>query len=384
MKHPLKFVACVVAVLCAGFASMQAQSTQSSAATSSSPNAYIYVTNNPSGNTHQINGYKVATDGTLSSITGSPFDKTTNSLGALANTSHWFFASDGAFIYSFSIASNGALKRVSSVNAAQFYAFPGLVGQGLTLDHTGATLYSLALDGTGDNEFQFFSKNSNNGALTFFGSSDVNGAYGELAFTGNNQFAYGFGCFQDESHAYGFKRGSDGSLADLKLTVPIPSNPSGDYCLDAGASGPSSNLAVAMYLETSTHAPGPPAQLGVYTADSSGNLTTNSTAQNMPTTAVGTINDMEVSPSGNLLAVAGESGLQVFHFNGSNPITAYTGLLATHPITQIFWDTHNHLYGISRESGRLYVFTVTPTGHKQAPGSPHTLASPQGLAVLSK
>lgn len=384
MKQSLKFVACVVAVLCAGFASMQAQSAQSSAATSSSPNAYIYVTNNPSGNTHQINGYRVAADGTLTSIAGSPFDKTTNPLGAMANTTHWLFASDGAFIYSFSIASNGALKRVSSVNAAQYYAFPGLTGANLVLDHTGATLYALAGDGLGDNEFQFFNKNSNTGALTFFGSSEVNSAYGELAFTGNNEFAYGFGCFQDESHAYGFKRGSDGTLADLNLNVPIPSNPNGDYCLDTDAAGPANTVAISMYLETMAHPPIPPAQLGVYTADSSGNLTTNSTAQNMPTTAVGTINDMRVSPSGNLLAVAGESGLQVFHFNGSNPITAYTGLLATHPISEIFWDTHNHLYGISRESGRLYVFTVTPTGHKQAPGSPHTLASPQGLAVLSK
>jgi hypothetical protein len=34
-----------------------------------------------------------------------------------------------------------------------------------------------------------------------------------------------------------------------------------------------------------------------------------------------------MSPSGKLLAVAGTTGLQVFHFNGSNPIKPYTGLL---------------------------------------------------------
>ena len=89
------------------------------------------------------------------------------------------------------------------------------------------------------------------------------------------------------------------------------------------------------------------------------------------------------SPAGNLLAVAGEGGLQILHFNGSNPITLYTGLLATHSIQQILWDSHDHLYGIS-SSGRLYAFKITATGHKQAAGSPYAVTNPLAITVLSK
>jgi hypothetical protein len=137
-----------------------------------------------------------------------------------------------------------------------------------------------------------------------------------------------------------------------------------------------------MYLDTGS-GPQPPAWLGVYTADSSGNLTTNSTYQNMVTSEVGNLNQMVASPAGNLLAVGGSAGLQVFFFNDSNPITAYTGFLAEHPINQMSWDTHNHLYGIS-SSGRLYAFRVTTTGNKQAAGSPYSITNPQAITVLSK
>jgi hypothetical protein len=137
-----------------------------------------------------------------------------------------------------------------------------------------------------------------------------------------------------------------------------------------------------MYLQN-TEPTGPPAWLGVYSADSSGNLTTNSTRQNMPMTAAGQIFDMVASPAGNLLAVGGGSGLQIFHFNGSNPITPYTGLLAVHIIDQIRWDNHDHLYGISR-SGLLYAFKITATGHKQAAGSPYSIPFPRAVAVVSK
>ena len=119
----------------------------------------------------------------------------------------------------------------------------------------------------------------------------------------------------------------------------------------------------------------------------------------MPATAVGYSlgssarpNDLKMSPSGKLLAVAGLNGLQVFHFNAAGPVTHYTGLLATKNVLQCFWDNDNHLYAIesplsptgSLTSGKLYVFTITPTSYSQAPGSPYTIFSPSSLAVLSK
>jgi hypothetical protein len=384
MKHLVKLATCLMATLFTVMANAQVPSAEAGAASppSTTPSAYLYVTSNPISNSYQINGYSVASDGTLTTIAGSPFAKTSKRTYGVANTSHWLFESDGTYIYSFSIASNGALKKVSSVNAEQYYGLPGVAADYLALDHTGSTLYALAIDGIGDSEFQFFSKDSSTGVLTYFGSTATNAAFGMLTFTANNLYAYGFACFDASSYAYGLTRESDGSLNNLNLNVPVPTYPNGEYCLETAAADSANNLAVAMDLET-TGPPSPPAWLGVYTADSSGNLTTNSTSENMITAEVGAVNAMAASPAGNLLAVAGTAGLQVFFFNGNQPITAYTGFIAEHNISQIFWDNHNHLYGIS-PSGLLYVYTVTKTGYKQAPGSPHSLANPLALSVLSK
>lgn len=385
MKSSVTLAAFLIATFCCVTASAQLASTQGGIAqTTTSPNAYVYVISSPSSGTYELDGYSADSTGALTLLSGSPFWKTSKTLLAMANTSHWLFVSDGTYIYSFSIASSGTLKQVSSVNAAQHYGFSGLAGVYLLLDHTGSTLYALAEDGVGDNEFQFFSKNSTTGALSYFGSTGASVSYGYTAFTGNNLYAYGFGCIQDSAADYGFSRGTDGSLTNLNIDPPIPANPNGDYCPAGGVTAdPASDVAVPLNLETTTQPPSPPVWLAVYTADSSGNLTTNSTYQNMPTAAVGWLDSIVASPAGNLLALGGTSGLQVFHFNGSNPITPYTGLLAVHELSRLAWDTHNHLYGIS-PSGRLYAFKITTTGYKQASGSPYSITSPQAITVLSK
>jgi hypothetical protein len=104
----------------------------------------------------------------------------------------------------------------------------------------------------------------------------------------------------------------------------------------------------------------------------------------MPRVAVGSLTDLKADPNGKLLAVAGATGLQVFHFNGAHPIKHYTPLLATDPIDQIFWDSSNHLYAISSSASKLYVFTVTETKYRQAPGSPYSISGPISLAVVGK
>jgi hypothetical protein len=101
----------------------------------------------------------------------------------------------------------------------------------------------------------------------------------------------------------------------------------------------------------------------------------------MAKTSVVSVTDLSMSPSGKLLAVAGTSGLEVFHFNGSDPVTHYTTVLTHNEIDQMFWDNENHLYAISRTVGKLYVFTLTPTHYSEAPGSPYTISHPQNIAV---
>jgi hypothetical protein len=80
-----------------------------------------------------------------------------------------------------------------------------------------------------------------------------------------------------------------------------------------------------------------------------------------------------MSPSGKLLAVGGALGLQLFRFNGANPITSYTGLIGFGQFDQFRWDNSNHLYAINADTGHLHIFTITPTSVREAPGSPYTI-----------
>jgi hypothetical protein len=90
---------------------------------------------------------------------------------------------------------------------------------------------------------------------------------------------------------------------------------------------------------------------------------------------------MKISPLGNLLAVGGTGGLQLFHFNGAQPTTEFAGLLTTDTINEMFWDHANHLYAISQAGNKLYVFNVTAAAYHEAPGSPYTINQPLSLAV---
>ena len=104
---------------------------------------------------------------------------------------------------------------------------------------------------------------------------------------------------------------------------------------------------------------------------------------------------MNMSPSGQFLAVGGAAtlntgengkqtpGLQVFHFNGANPITSFSKVLTTAPIDAIRWDNNNHLYALSNATKKLYAYTVTSSGITAVPGSPYTIASaPNALVVV--
>jgi hypothetical protein len=122
--------------------------------------------------------------------------------------------------------------------------------------------------------------------------------------------------------------------------------------------------------------------LGTFTANAHGGLTTQSTYLNMPTTALSPVSTMSISPSGKLLAAGGQ-GFQVFHFNGSSPITDYTGLLqAGDSFEEFGWDRDNHLFALSGNA--LFVYTATPTSIKQAAGSPYSIPQASSLIVFNK
>ena len=227
--------------------------------------------------------------------------------------------------------------------------------------------------GISGNAILAFKKNGTTGALTFLGTTDSSNS-SPLSFLGNNQYAYNSNCINGNASWFAAHRNSDGTLDSFFINPPIPSNPSGIYCPLGVAADPANNLAVA--LQTGQNAP---TQLAVYTADISGNLTTNSTAANMPVVSeVFPFRMGSVSPTGNLLAVCG-GGVQVFHFNGSNPVTPYTHRLS-YNCGGLDWDKHNHLYTF--ENARVKAWRITPNFCTAA--SPYPMKMAAALTVLSK
>jgi hypothetical protein len=385
-----KVVVCLVATLCTGLALAEVPATQTGAADqvpSGSPIAFVYVSSSPTSNNYEINAFAVASNGKLTAVSGSPFR--VGFVAGMAVNPKYLFLTDAVYIYSFSIAPDGTIKQVASINAQQFNNPSNYGGpRYLFLDRSGANVYDTDLYCCGDdNALQFFNLEASTGELSFIGVTTATWSYYEpLSFIGNSVYGYASEC-SEYSDIYGFQRDDNGTLSALNINPLVPTAPKGySYCPNQIVGDSANHLAMALTPSNAYNSPGPPPppQLATYTADSSGNITTRSTRFNMPKTAIPVITDIAMSPSGKLLAVAGLNGLQVFHFNGSKPLTHYTGLLTLDQIDQVYWDNDNHLYAISQPSGKLFVYTVTPDSVSQAPGSPHKITQPQNIVVLSK
>jgi len=391
MTRYIKLVVCLIATLCTVVAFAQIASTQICASipapASRSRVAFVYVSSSPGNNNYEINAFTAAANGKLTPVSGSPFPADVQNM---AVNGKYLFGTNGIYIYSFSIASDGALKQIAAINAQQFNGYNCGGPVALFLDHTGVTLYDEDYYGNqcANNTYQFLGIDRSTGELSYLGATSAASPEFNvpLSFIGNNVYAYGSDCYHLYPTIFGFMRSSDETLADLNINPPIPAAKKGDfYCPNLTSADPTNHVAISVQpLNGSTWQPDGPAQLATYTADRSGNLTTKSTFSNMPKIAVKYVTDIRMSPSGKLLAVAGTAGLQVFHFHGSHPITHYTGLLTKDQVDQLFWDNDNHLYVISRSAGKVFVFTMTGTSVRQAPGSPYTITNPQNVVVLPK
>lgn len=350
------------------------------------PVAFVYVSSNPTGSTFEINAYAAAADGKLTPVPGSPF---ASAVTYLAVNGKYLFGTNGISIDTFSVAANGALSLLASIDAQQLNQDSCGGPNSIFLDHTGATLYDMDYLGNvcANNPYQSFAVSSKTGTLTYLGVTAAASPQFEtyLSFTGNNLYAYGASCYHFYPEIYGFTRSADATLTYLNNNPAMPEAESGQfYCPYLAAADPTDHLIVPVTpLSGTTFEQEGPTQLAVYTADNSGNLTTSSAYSNMPGISVGDVIDVSMAPSGKLIAVAGTSGLQVFHVNGANPVTHYTSLLNRDQDVQMFWDNSNHLYAISN-TGKLYVYTVTPTWVGQASGSPYAITAPQGIIVLPK
>ena len=385
MTYHLKLILCLATTL-GTMAWVQTATSEedSHAATSGSPVAYVYVSNTlKNGSVNEIEAYAAARDGKLTRVAGSPFQEDVTNM---AVNGKYLFATDsnGFEIDAYTIESDGALRYKTTTNASDSDDCNTLGP--LFLDHTGATLYDMEFNGSGcaNNTYVSFAVDWPTGGLKDLGNSSGNRwLYLASSFIGNNVYAYTASCLEDMYWGiYGFDRNNKGLLTEIAIGAKPPAPPSGDfYCPSQAAADPTGHVAISMQaVNKDFNAAGAP-RLATYTANSKGQLSTASKLSNMPETSVVNVTDLNMSPSGKLLAVGGTGGLQIFHFNGSSPITHYTGLLTKDEVDQFFWDEQNHLYAISRTAGKLFVFTVTPTSYSRAPGSPYSINKPQNIIV---
>jgi hypothetical protein len=351
----------------------------------SGPSAWVYVSSQIGTTTNSdVYGFTAASDGKLTLISTSPL---ATNLSSMAVNGLYLIGApvSGSSIDSYHIESSGKLTYASTTDASTPNKCDNTPGP-VFLDHTGQTLYDFYYWGDSicsNNVYQAWSIAKSSGAMMYISAAGGNeNLTNVLTFIGNNEYAYTSDCYHFDAEISGFKRSSNGSLTEINLTQVWPKAPSGTgYCAYLAAADPTNHLAIPVQPYTSVPgSPSGPYQLATYTVNSStGAISTSSTYANMPSVKVGNITALAMSPSGKLLAVAGTSGLQVFHFNGAGPITAYTGLMSTAEMDSIFWDNDNHLYAIGNSTNKLAVFTVTPTSWSWV--DTYTVKNPIGLIV---
>jgi hypothetical protein len=374
-------------------AEAQTSSVPADSAAGSGPIAYVYVTRP----TH-LDGFAVSANGTLTPVPGSPFAGI--SLYDLSVTKHYPTpyliggSDDKVHILSYAIASNGSVKEADSVDGRS-YSQGGIgdcCGLPQTLDVTGTTLYNMT-DAQGDQGLETFHIESN-GQLQFIGNTSTWGGGtnyepGMISTLGSGKFAYNTGCNTDvtsEQMTSAYKRESSGMLDGATFNFELPQAKEGDvYCPGGLTSDPSNHLMVIMQqLHQAEYEgePDGPTVLATYTADAEGNLTTKSTTANMPVVNVGNF-DFSISPSGKLLAFSsGNGGFTLYHFNGADPITPYTGVFhSSESFIQFGWDKSNHLYALSTNA--LHIYSATSTKVTEEPGSPISIPEASSVVVLS-
>jgi hypothetical protein len=404
-----------VALLSASPAFTQTPSDEATTeAKAAAPVAHVYVQTNEG-----INAYDAAADGKLTLIKGSPFQ----TAGA------WMEASNGKYLFSFdannhvrtyAIESNGAIgKQVSEIDAQDYSgadcsgtAEPPGVFRGV-LDHTGKSLYvqifGYALIEGGVqavcSAYQSYQVSAS-GKLTFNGayiwSAGCCDGYQNLTLTGNDHFVYGLNSGGAVPAIQYFVREPNGALNNFNGSAETPPSPPASTPFGEATwtwqpnlveADPFGHVGVLGIFQGDTPQGDISSgrKLVSYTVGPTGDLVTNNTYAELATLAVYP-EVLNMSPSGKFLAAGGEGqgqggGLQIFHFNGAAPITAYSGALTNaSEIDAIHWDNNNHLYAVGIDD-RLYVYTVTAKEITKAPGSPYRFKGGlegEGLIVLPK
>lgn len=369
-----------------------ASQTQSTPLTTSTTVADVYVQTHSGVYVYHANGQDQ-----LSLVSGSPFAET----GQMEGVNGAYLITVGTdFLHTYHVESNGAVGSAAGEINTQSYggAQCGTTSGPALLDHTGqyfAVDLHGASSGTACSALQTYKIGS--GQFTFLGDSESTNNYHGQAFqtnvvtySSNNLFAYGV---QAEVYAnvfIAYKRSSAGDLvvdSQFTETSPTPSASDGGFFPILIVSDPNSHLAAVM--NTPFGSSSTVFQLASFTINNTtGSIASTNSYTNMPVVQ-GYPSTLGMSWAGNLLAVGGSAGLQLFHFNGAAPPTKDGNILVPNTqIDAIAWDKSNHLYALNYANSKLYVFNVSTTGvATQAAGSPHTVSGAygyKGMIVVPK
>jgi hypothetical protein len=358
------------------------------AASTPSTAAYVYIQiQGPAG---AVYGFKASSTGQLSAIPGSPFKVTGAIIGS---TPTKFFTLGETLLHSYAIATDGAIQ--SQIAQVPIYDYGGSecgdssYSNGVdsaVLDHTGKFVYVLLQNGPNNCAAYQTYAISKGGDFTFIGDDvaatginiePVPASLSLPSILGNETFGYATEYSGHVSDTIGFRRESSGALESLQFTETDPPL-SDDYWVPTSPdASPNGNYVVIQLYPGDTV----PAQLGSYTVDSQGNLSSTNTTSNMPTVAG---NNTMFSPSGSLFTDWGgtEQGISLYHFNGAAPLTLYKTLLDGTAINQAGWDGSSHLYATSENNNKLYMFTVTPTSATE--DTSISIGSPYSMIVVSE
>ena len=322
-------------------------------AAATTPVAYVYI-----GTAKGVDLYDTAPNGQLSLVKGSPFPISGLAIGSNRSS---FISLGTYYVHSYAVSSTGTIGgQVSSINTQDYPDDGNCGGQPLgtiglaNLDHTGRNLYVLFPNEIGDCSAAIQTYNiSKTGDLTFdggiaTGTNAGSGLFQAPTIIGNDTFAYAagyFDCCGGPPGWSGYVRESSGEMQNLTFNLSVFGTDPFGYVPFYVTADPSNHLAAILSYNYGEEEYDPP-QLASYTVNSQGDLSTTATAKNMPYTEVENPGVLNMSPKGNLLAVGGY-GLQVFHFNGADPITPYSKVLTNAAINEIHWDNNNHLYALS-------------------------------------
>jgi hypothetical protein len=334
--------------------------------------------------------------GQLTRIPGSQFADT-GQMAAIRGS--YFIAIGGNVIHDYALTSTGGIGgEVAEINTQNYGGAQcgTMQGEGSILDHTGQ-YFSVQLYGATNSDGSFVCsawqtyKIASNGQFTFLGD-----AVNTTQFTfensalpieletvsSNDAFDYGI-AFKPgigETSFSAFQRGMAGDLIpNGGFTHTDPAGTPSQTQPQAVAADPANHLAVFLG-----------SKLASYSINNvTGAIQSANNWADLPTVSTGP-NPAAMSPSGNLMAIGGEYGFQIFHFNGAAAPTAYGGVLQPDVfIDQLAWDNSNHLYILSDTPNsldsnppELYVYTVTTKTITEVPGSPYAVPDAYGTVGL--